>query len=217
MSLRNRVSVIRVIDEDDRQKGLDVLRATYADEKKWVADADNQLPVEDLRREDVSWFVALVDDTPVGIVRVLYDPPLGTYAAYEFELNEDSLDVEDFIRKHQIAEIGRFAVVPEYRRYIVVAAALMREASTDTVDRGYTHYITDVFEGDPHSPYQFHTRVMGFQPVATHSVGELNFKGRRITMVLDLKQAYLRLSRKGSWFFKYLTETWDEKLHRRMV
>ncbi len=216
MSLRDRISVIRVNDESDRELGLEVLRATYGDEKHWVEEVDDQLPRADLERKDVSWFVALDEKRPVGVLRVLYDPPIELYTEYGFKLEDDSIDVEAFIRENRIAEIGRFAVLPEYRKYIVVVAGLMRAASTDTVERGYTHYITDVFEGDPHSPYNFHTRVMGFQPVATHEIGELNFKGRRITLVLDLKAAYCRLRSKGSWIFRYLTESWDDALHRRM-
>lgn len=216
MSLKDRVSVIRVDDAQTRQLGLKVLEATYAGEKGWVHEADGQLPEDDLTRDDISWFVATVDDTPVGILRVLYDPPLDLYKEYEFELTVRGLDVEQFIRDNQIAEVGRFAVLPEYRQHIVVVAALMRSASTETVARGYTHYITDVFENDPHSPYKFHTRVMGFQPVATHEVGELNCDSRRITLVLDLKQGYQRLRQRGGWIFRFLTGDWEEKLHRQM-
>lgn len=216
MALKDRIRVINVRNAQDRALGLEVLRTTYSDEKKWVSDVEEQLPAGDLEREDISWFVACVDDKPVGVLRVLYDPPLELYAKYGFELSDDGIDVEAFIRNNRIAEIGRFAVVPEYRGFIVVVAALMRSASTDTVSRGYTHYITDVFENDPHSPYQFHTRVMGFQQVATHEVGELRHEGRRITLVLDLKAAYNRLRAKGNWIFRFLTESWDEGLHRRM-
>lgn len=214
MSLKDRVQVERIEDADDRESGLEVLRATYTDEKGWTGDAESQLPAEDLERGDVSWFLVRVDGKPVGVLRVLYDPPLELYADYGFELLQDGIDVERFVRDNKIAEIGRFAVLPEYRRYMMVVAALMRAAATETVSRGYTHYITDVFEDDPHSPYQFHTKVMGFQPVATHDVGELNCPSRRITMVLDLKAAYRRLKEKGNWVFRFFTDDWDEAIHR---
>lgn len=217
MSLRERVTVVRVADENARALARDVIATTYRDEKGWVGDADSQVPASDLEREDVSWFCATIDDVPVGVLRVLYDPPLELYAKYGFELVKEGIDVEAFIRSHRIAEVGRFAVRPEYRKFIVVVAALMRAASTETVKRGYTHYITDVFEDDPHSPLQFHTRVMGFEPVATHEVGELNSKSRRITLVLDLKASYQRLRRQGSWIYRFLTDGWDEQLHRRLA
>ncbi len=216
MSLRDRVSVIRVTNEAERELAKTVLLATYREEKGWVGDVGSQIPEGDLERPDISWFVTLVDEEPVGVLRVLYDPPLELYAKYGFEL-DGGIDVEEFVKAHRIAEIGRFAVLPEYRKHIVVVAALMREASTETVERGYTHYITDVFEDDPHSPYKFHTRVMGFQQVATHEVGELNCESRRITLVLDLAASYKRLRAKGTWIYRYLTEGWDERLHQRFI
>ena len=101
-----------------------------------------------------------------------------------------------------LAEIGRFGVVPEYRKKILVAAILMRAAATETVERGFGHYITDVFETDPNSPLKFHQRILGFQTVATHSVGELQHLGRRITMLLDFKTAFRRLRARNNWIFR---------------
>ena len=83
--------------------------------------------------------------------------------------------------------------------------------------RGYTHLVTDVFEDDPHTPYGFHTRVMGFLPVATHDLGELHCDSRRITLVLDIGTAYKRLRLNENWLFCYLTREWDETLHRRLA
>lgn len=224
MRLDDRVTADRVTDEAGRQQVLAVLRATYLREKRWVNDPETQFPPEDLGRDDVSWFVVAVRTRPIGVrvrpagvVRVVYDPPLAAYASYGFAPLDPSLRIEEMIRDNRIAEIGRFAVVPRFRRRLVVAAALMRAAAAETVARGYTHYLTDVFEDDPHSPYGFHTRVMGFHPVATHDVGELNCRSRRITLVLDLKAAYQRLKARGNWLFRYLTGHWDDALHQRLV
>ncbi len=216
MALKDRISVFRVEDEAGRRKALAVIEETYNEEKAWVDDADSQIPEEDLSRDDISWFVVSVDGDAIGVLRVLYDPPLELYAKYGFELLKEGLDVEAFVRNNRIAEIGRFAVTPGNRQHIVVVAALMKAAATETVARGYSHYITDVFEDDPHSPYKFHTQVMGFQPVATHEVGELNSKSRRITLILDLKACYLRLKKKGNWVFRFLCGDWPESLHQRM-
>ncbi|UCF66671.1 MAG: GNAT family N-acetyltransferase [Acidobacteriota bacterium] len=216
MGLRDRVRALKIVDEAGRARGLEVLRATYREEKRWVDDEATQLPADDLERDDVSWFLVEVDERPVGILRVLYDPPLELYRHYEMKLTVAGIDVEEFLSQHRIAEIGRFAVLPEFRKYVVVVATLMRAASSETVSRGFTHYITDVFEDDPHSPYRFHTRIMGFQPVATHEVGELNSSSRRITLLLDLKAAYQRLRAGGGLIYRVLTEGWDEKLHERM-
>src|SRR5262249_41582708 len=149
-----------------------------------------------------------------GVLRVLYDPPLAEYAKYGFKPLDPAIRVEDFIQRYRVAEIGRFAVIPECRGQFLVAAALMRAATQETVARGYTHFVTDVFEEDPHSPYGFHTRVMGFHPIAPHDVGELRCRSRRITLVLDLRAAYKRLKARGNWLFRYLTGPWDESLHR---
>jgi hypothetical protein len=42
-------------------------------------------------------------------------------------------------------------------------------------------------------------QVIGFHPVATHDVGELQSRSRRITLVLDLSAAYKRLKARGNW------------------
>lgn len=216
MSLKDRLSTLRVEDEATRLQALEVLRATYRDEKGWVSDEEKQVPEDDLQRPDVSWFVVQEDGRPVGVLRVLYDPPLHLYREYGLDLLDKTADIEAFLKAHRIAEIGRFAVLPEKRRFTVIVLALIRAAITETVDRGYDYYITDVFEDDPHSPYEFHTRVLGFVPVATHAVGELNCTSRRITLVLDLRQCYRRMSSGNGYFYRFITEGWDERLHRLM-
>lgn len=211
------IDVRRVESDADRALALDVLRSTYQDEKHWVEQAESQLPDADMTRPDVSWFVALRGREPAGVLRVYYDPPVAQYRAYNVTLIDKGVDVDRFLQTNRIAEIGRFAIVDRYRRNILIAVALMRAATRETVERGFTHYITDVFENDPHSPYGFHTRVMGFAPVATHDDGELHCRSRRITLILDLKAAYQRLKHRKSWIFRSLTADWDERLHRRLA
>lgn len=200
---------------EQRSDALQVLRSTYQEEKRWVAQAESQLPESDPGSEKISWFVAYRRGRPAGVLRVYYDPPI--YSSYDVKLVRDDIDVEQFLRENRIAEIGRFAIVPRYRRNLLIAVTLMRAATRETVERGYTHYITDVFEDDPHSPYHFHTMVMGFNPVATHDHGELTCTSRRITLILDLKAAYQRLRRRKSWIFGSLTKDWDEQLHARLA
>lgn len=212
-----RYDAFRVSDEAGRQMAIEVLRATYHREKRWVADAEQQIPADDVGRDNISWFVVTRRGRPAGVVRVLYDPPLAQYAKYGLKGVDPALNVESFLTENRVAEIGRFAVTRRYRRSIIVAAALMRAAAQDTIARGYTHYVTDVFEDDPHSPYGFHTRVMGFLPVATHDTGELKCESRRITLLLDLRAAYKRLKTRGNWFYRYLTGAWDEALHRMVA
>ena len=216
MSLAKQINVIRASNAEDRELAVQVLKSTYVNEKHWIQDEEKIFPMSDLEAKDISWFVASNATQPIGVLRVMYNPPLELYKEYGMQALESGLDVEAFVKNNRIAEIGRFAVVPEFRKFIVVAAALMREASRETVANDYTHYVTDIFEGEVHSPYDFHTRVMGFQPVATHDVGELNCPNRRITMVLDLKSAYQRIQTKQKWIYRYLTKDWDESLHEKL-
>ena len=216
MSLAKQIKVIRATNTDDRQLAIEVLHSTYVNEKNWIQDEEKFFPLSDLEAKDISWFVASNATQPIGVLRVMYNPPLELYKEYGMQALESGLDVEAFVKNNRIAEIGRFAVVPEFRKFIVVSAALMRAASQETVANDYTHYVTDIFEGEVHSPYDFHTRVMGFQPVATHDVGELNCPNRRITMVLDLKSAYQRIQTKQKWIYRYLTKDWDESLHEKL-
>jgi N-acyl amino acid synthase FeeM len=212
-----RVESVRITDDAGRSAALEVLGATYRNEKGWVTDAEQQFPAADLQRSDIAWFVVHLEGRPAGVLRTLFDPPLLQYAKYGLKLIDPRVDVEKFLRQHRIAEVGRFAVTAEHRGNVMLAAALMRAATQEMVARGYTHVITDVFEDDPHSPLGFHTRVMGFRPVATHDHGELNCRSRRITLLLDLDATYRRLKARGNWIYRYLTARWPDALHRRFA
>ena len=217
MNVDDHVTSVRVADEATRRAVVGVLRATYLYEKRWVKSPGGQIPRSDVTRADISWFLATVRGRPAGVLRVHFDPPLAEYAKYGFKLLGSAPDIEEFVTSNRVAEIGRFAVMPRYRGKFIIAAELMRAAAEETVARGYTHFVTDVFEDDPHSPLGFHTRVMGFHPVATHDIGELQSQSRRITLVLDLKACYRRLSVRRNWFFRYMTGQWAEALHQRLA
>jgi hypothetical protein len=49
-----RYSALRVADEAGRQMAIAVLRATYHREKRWVADAEQQIPADDIGRDNIS-------------------------------------------------------------------------------------------------------------------------------------------------------------------
>ena len=214
--LRRRFSTIRVKTIRERDRVLSVLRSTYKEEKGWVNDESSVFPEGDLKSDSVAWFSTAVNKNPAGTLRVLYDPPIAEYLRYDLKLKSEDFNVEEFLRSSKIAEIGRFAVTNEYRSEIGIVMHLMRAATMETVRRGYTHYITDVFEGEEHSPYGFHTRVVGFQPVATHDTGEMNCSRRRITLVLNLHEAYNRLKRNGNAFYRFITHGWDKRLHEAL-
>ena len=215
MKKNTQIKAIRVSNEMQREGALEVIESTYVQEKHWVRAAEELFPSKDLTDPTLSWFLAFVDEVPAGILRVDYAPSLEPYLDHGDVVLEIPIDVEAFIKTHRIADIGRFAVVPTYRRQIRVALALMNSATYDTVQRSYTHYVTDIFEGEQHSPYLFHTRVMGFVPVASRSEGELNCKHRRITLLMDLAKSYNQLKKANHRLFDILTEGWDEEMHER--
>lgn len=217
MQFNHRINVRRVEEEADRQDALSVMRAIYRDEKNWVNQDEKLIHHRDVASSVISWFVATVGHQPVGVLRVLYELPLDLYREYGLKMVERGVDVGAFLRDNKIAEIGRFAVRPEHRSQMLVVAALMKAAVRDTIERGFTHYITDVFEGEKHSPYEFHTRVMGFQVVGTHDTGELNCPNRRLTMLLDLAAGYRKLRAKNSWVFRQLTRDWTPEMHERLL
>ncbi len=207
----------RVASESDRQKALAVMRSTYQREKGWVHDVEPMFPKEDLARSDLSWFIATRRNQAMGVLRVLYEPPIEQYQKYGLTAIDETVRAYDLIKSECIAEVGRFAVIPERRKGVGVVLSLMRAATREIVSRGYTLLVTDVFENDPHSPLRFHTRIIGFRPVATHEVGELSFKGRRITLLLDIKIAYQTLKSRGTWFFRAMTKDWTEVMHKRLA
>ena len=206
MPFKDRLSVVKINDAETRKQALEVFEAVYRQEKDWVPELEKILPVEDIGSDKVSWFAAYVDDRMVGVTRVLYELPLELYEEYGFKIIVPGLDVDKFIEENNIAEVGRFAVLPEYRSKILVAAALMRESSHEAVKREFTHFITDVSEEDPNTPYGFHKRVLGFVEVATHEHGEMKTSSRRITMLLDLKEAANQYRKKKQWIYRYLLE-----------
>jgi len=207
----------RVTTEDDRLKALSVLRTIYEEEKAWVEASASLFPAEDLGSDEVSWFLAQRRGQAVGVMRVNYAPAVDTYMGYGLTPLAADLDVNSLLAGAKLAEIGRFAVLPELRASVLVSSALIRAAVRDVVARQCTLIVTDVFENERHSPLGFHTRVVGFRPVATHETGELRHKGRRITLVLDLKEAYQRLKLRSNWFFRQLTRGWTQAMHRSLA
>jgi hypothetical protein len=207
----------RVTSEAQRQQVIEVLRQTYAGEKGWIVEPEGQIPSEDLGCGSVAWFVTTLGGEPVGVLRIRFDPPLEQYAKYSLELIDPTFRVDELLAASRIAEVGRFAVVAGMRGRFTVATSLMRAAFSEIIARGYTHLVTDVFEDDPHSPYGFHTRVIGFKPIATHEIGELRSRSRRITLLLDMKAAYVRLRDHSRWLFQNLTLGWSERMHRKAL
>lgn len=199
----HQVITARIEDEATRRAGMAVLGEVFLAEKRWIDDPAAEIPTH--RPAGISWFVAWIDGEPAGVIRLNYDPSLEMPDAAEVRLDPE-IDVEALARGKRFVEIGRFAIVPRHRRNYKVALRLMRAAVAEVVERGYTHFITDVFEDDPHSPYRFHVRVLGFERIGTHRFGELHCDSMRIILVLDIARAYVRLREQRSRVYQELTE-----------
>jgi hypothetical protein len=93
----------------------------------------------------------------------------------------------------------------------------MRAAIREVVEREYTHFITDVFEGEANSPFGFHTRLLGFEVIGRHLRGDLHCSCTRIILTLDILKAYRNLKRKRSRIVGTLTEGIAEVLEKRSM
>jgi hypothetical protein len=194
-----------------RAEAVDVITQVFEQEKGWVPDAEVEIPNDIAALEKMSWFLVRADEQPVGVIRLAYDPPLELPAECEATYEKD-FDLEEIQRSYRFVEIGRFMIVPAFRRNIRVALRLMKAAVREVVERGYSHFITDVYEGERHSPLAFHTKVLGFERIGTHRYGELNCSYRRVILVLDIVRAYRRMKRTENKVFRELTAGIHDKL-----
>jgi hypothetical protein len=210
------INARKILTADDRARGLAVVEAVYRDEKQWIETAAAEIPADARRRQDQSWFLVTVGDEPAGVIRLVYDPPLEMPAEYGVAL-DPGVDLEGLKRHGRFVDIGRFMIVPHHRRNIRVVLRLMRAAILEVVGRGYTHFLTDVFEDDPHSPLRFHTQVLGFERIGTHRYGELACASSRILLILDIARAYRRLKERDNKVWKELGEGVREVMESRLA
>jgi hypothetical protein len=214
--MRSAVTAKKILTDHDRKLGLAVIEAVYLQEKRWIRDASSEIPADLTERQDQSWFLVTADGEPAGVIRLVYDPALEMPAELGVEL-EAGVDIQRLQKHGRFVDIGRFMIVPRYRRSFRIALRLMRAAILEVVSRGYTHFLTDVFEDDPHSPYQFHTRVLGFERIGTHRHGELACASRRIILILDIARAYRRLQKQENKIFRDLGDGIGEMLETRLL
>jgi ribosomal protein S18 acetylase RimI-like enzyme len=199
------VTVLRIESADDRASALHVIRQVFCEEKNWLSTVHNQIPDEPAGNAGFSWFLAKVNGRPAGVLRLLYDPSFDLPEEYDVKFMP-GISVETLKSAGRYVEIGRFMILEEFRRKPGVALRLMRAATEEVIERDYTHFITDVFEGDVHSPLNFHTRVLGFEVVGKHLFGELNCSSTRIILMLDILKLYARVKDSRSRIYGELTE-----------
>ena len=98
MALTDRLQVIRVQSEELRLLAIDVMRATYKQEKNWITRDEKLFPDDELGNPAVSWFVVLENGRPIGTLRVLYDLPLDLYKEYGFK-TLGGINLDEFITR----------------------------------------------------------------------------------------------------------------------
>jgi hypothetical protein len=211
----SRIETCKVLDGETRSRALRVIERVYHQEKNWVHSVAGEIPPDIAHRRGCSWFLATVNAKPAGVIRLVYDPPLELPPEYYVTLKK-GVDLQDLARRGRFVDIGRFMILPEYRRKFLVAIRLMGIAVREVIERNYTHFITDVFEGEPHSPLNFHTRILGFEIIGSHLHGELNCSLTRIILTMDILKAYRRLKRNRKRLYASLTEGYRGLLEEKM-
>ena len=211
--MRREIQTTKVLTEKDRLAAQTIIEEVYKREKRWVSDSRAEIPETIAEITTHSWFLARIGSRPAGLIRLAYDPPLELPPELEVRLEKD-VDLAAIARACRFVDIGRFMILPRYRRNIRVALNLMKEAVREVVIRGYTHLLTDVFESDPHSPLHFHTRVLGFERIGTHRYGELSCESLRIILVLDLARAYHRIRLRKNKVLQELSEGLKDEFER---
>lgn len=210
------INTMKVIDSESRSLALQVIEGVYLKEKNWIRTPENEIPVDIGASAKYSWFLATINQKPAGVIRLTYDPSLDFPPELEVTLNA-GIDLGKMARECKIVDIGRFMILPEYRKNIRVVLKLMRAAIKEVVERGYTHFLTDVFETDPNSPLHFHTKILGFEKIGSHLHGELNCSSTRIILTLDILNAYHRLKMRRDKIYQEVTEGIRELLDERLL
>jgi len=209
------ITVNKVLSAEDRKAALGIVEQVFLQEKQWISAAGEQLPEVLEGNERFSWFLARFDGKPAGVLRLLYDPVLELPDEYDVRLLP-GVDMERMKREGRYVEIGRFMIGESYRRNPRIALRLMRTAIREVIERDYTHFITDVFEGEKHSPLNFHTRVLGFEVIGKHLFGDLNCSSTRIILTLDILKVYGRIRNSRSRVYRELTEGIRGVLERKL-
>ncbi len=210
------IQVVKVMHPETRKQALEVIDCVYKKEKHWIEKPDIEISEDIDRQQKMSWFLAFSGNEPAGVLRLIYDPPLSVPEEYQVTFNPD-IDWKTIAMHGRFVDIGRFAVLSSHRRNFRISIRLMKKALEEVVSRGYTHFITDVFEGEMHSPLNFHTRILGFDRIGKHVHGELNCKCTRIILALDILKAYQRLRRRKSALYRFLLEGVAGHLDARLI
>jgi hypothetical protein len=210
---RAQIDPTKILTADDRRAAMEVVREVYLEEKRWISETEREIPPNTPEIDDKSWFLTRVDGEPAGVIRLVYDPPLELPAEMEVEL-DPGVDLREMATGKRFVEIGRFMIRRKYRGKIRVVTNLIQGACREVLERGYSHFLTDVYDGDPHSPLGFHTRVLGFERIGTHRHGELDVDYVRIILVLDIVRSWRRMIERKDRLFREMSAGLGDLLDR---
>jgi N-acyl-L-homoserine lactone synthetase len=194
-----RIEVVVVQNAEERRDALAVIDEVFREEKGWIAASERELPADPAGAETTCWLLARAPGEsgaePVGVLRLVFDPSFELPESLGLRL-ESGVDLQALARSGRHAEVGRMMVRRAWRARPRVVIELMRAALAVALERGASHLLTAVFEGETHSPLDFHVRQLGFERIGSHERGELNCANRRILLRLDLRRAFERLGRR---------------------
>ncbi|WLT31107.1 hypothetical protein [Geothrix sp. PMB-07] len=216
MGTSHRIQVVKVRTQRDVRDAARVLEDVFQREKGWIQSAEHQIPTDIAQNPKVSWFLARAGGLPVGLLRLVYDPALELPPEC-LPTFEAGVDLQAMAASGRFVEIGRFMIRQEYRRDVTIALRLMRKAAREVVERDYTHFLTDVFENEPNSPFHFHTRILGFEVVGRHVHGELHCNYTRIILVLNILKAYKKFRQSKSAVYATITRGFRRLMNRKLA
>ena len=211
-----RIQVVKATTRREIREIEAVMDRVLLQEKGWIRSVEHQVPQDLAVNRRQSWFLARVDGQPVGVLRLVYDPSLELPPEC-LPTFEEGIDPVVMARMGRFVEIGRFMILPEARRDVRIALGLIRRAGREVVERDYTHFITDVFEGEPNSPFTFHTRILGFEVIGRHVHGELACACTRIILVLNILKAYQKFRQSPSHVYASITRGFRKLMDRKLA
>lgn len=191
------INIVKITDTDLVKKAFEVIKEVYIQEKKWMNSTEDVISMNNFENPEISWFLAFVHDEPAGVLRLKYDISLDFPEYYDLTVVK-GINLKKMAKKGKYVDIGRFMIRSGYRKNINVSLSLMKAAFEEVVTRGYTHFITDVFEGEINSSLEFHKRNLGFEVIGTHLNGELNSNLKKVILVMDIYKSYKTLKEKNN-------------------
>lgn len=209
-----------VTTETARDHALEVLHAIYCREKKWMDSAEILFEPHELYEPNYLWLVAYERNRPIGVVRLYIGrqaEALDLKHLHFLHADWNASALTHFLEYHPTAEIGRFAILPEYRNRSRFALMLMQVACENAIRHHCHHLLTDVFHGDPQSPFDFHTNVLGFEPFATYVDDRFDSVYPSVLLLLDIKKTYARMKTHQPRMFKVFTQNWTTSFHAQLT